>query len=201
MSTAIAEERLTVEQFYAKYGHCSGVELVRGRVVWPGQERGVPIGAEMPKFKHGVLCNHVSFLLTQHVKAEKLGWVATNDTFVPTGQDPPSVLGADVLYVSFARVPLAGDEIPEELTVAPDLVVEVRSPTDRWGEVFTKIGDYLEAGVAVVVVLDPVTRSASVYRPDDRQYIFEVDDKLTLPDVLPGFSVPVRELFAASPTS
>ena len=55
--------------------------------------------------------------------------------------------------------------------------------------------DYIRAGVPVVVILDPKTRSASVFRNQDRQDIFEADEILTVPDVLPGFAVPVASLF------
>lgn len=192
MSTTVAEERLTVAEFLKKYGHCSGVELVRGRVVWAGQERRAATGGvDVAKFRHGVICNRAARLLDEFVEANGLGWIAINDTFVPVG--PDTVRGADVLYISFGRVP-KGDA-PEDLTVPPELVIEVRSPTDRWTEVVAKMLEYLAAGVTVVVILDPKTRSASVFRDDDRQDIFETDDELTLPDVLPGFSVPVARFF------
>ena len=55
--------------------------------------------------------------------------------------------------------------------------------------------DYIRAGVPVVVILDPKTRSASVFRNQDRQDIFEADEILTVPDVLPGFAVSVASLF------
>jgi Uma2 family endonuclease len=193
MSTATAEKLLTVEEFMAKYGHCSGVELIRGRVVWAGGERSTRNGgAEVPKFPHGVYANQAAFLLTQFVRANNLGWVASNDTFVPIGTTG-SVLAPDVLFVSYAKVPKGAP--PEDLAAVPELVVEVRSPTDRWGDVFGKIGDFLNAGVRVVIVLDPATRSASVHRQDGDQQILRGEDKLTLPDVLPGFEVPVARFF------
>jgi Uma2 family endonuclease len=57
------------------------------------------------------------------------------------------------------------------------------------------VGEYLTAGVKVVVVLDAVTTSASVYRADELQQIFHNGDELVLPDVLPGFAVSVQRLF------
>jgi Uma2 family endonuclease len=75
------------------------------------------------------------------------------------------------------------------------LVVEVRSPSERWGELFAKIGEYLQAGVRVVIALDPATATASVYRPDELPQIFHNGDALVVPDVLPGFLVPVLRLF------
>ncbi|MFO0810857.1 MAG: Uma2 family endonuclease [Gemmataceae bacterium] len=61
---------------------------------------------------------------------------------------------------------------------------------------FAKVVEYLDVGVRVVVLLDPKTESASVYRADELQQIFHNGDELTIPDVLPGFAVPVRRLFA-----
>lgn len=192
MSTVVADERMTAAEFLKKYGHCSGVELVRGRVVWNGREAAPEReGAGMAKFRHGVISQNAARLLGDFVRANDLGWVAINDTFVPVG--PDTVRGADVLYVSYARVP-KGDP-PEDLAVPPELVIEVRSPTDRWTELMGKMLEYLAAGVDVVVILDPKTRSASVYRGEDRQDIFESTDELTIPDVLPGFAVPVARFF------
>jgi Uma2 family endonuclease len=74
-------------------------------------------------------------------------------------------------------------------------VIEVRSPSDSWSQLFGKVHEYLESGVSVVVIIDPATESASVYRNDARQQIFEKDETLTIPDVLPGFEVPVAGLF------
>jgi Uma2 family endonuclease len=183
---------MTVADFLKKYGHCSGVELVRGKVVWGGREAGhLSEELRMAKFRHGVYCNSAARLIDAYVQAHDLGWIAINDTFVPTETD--TVRGADVLYVSYNRVPKG--EPPEDLAGPPELVVEVRSPTDRWTTMIAKMLEYIEAGVTVVILLDPKTKSASVFRADDRQDIFEKDDTLTLPDVLPGFSVPVKKFF------
>ena len=195
MATATTVEKLTVKEFLAKYGHCSGVELVRGRVVWSGRlPTSLSEGFYMPEFKHGVVSARAAKLITDFVTANQLGRVAINDTFVTVNESEGSVRGADLLYVSFARLPAGPD--PEDLPVAPDLVVEVRSPTDRWGELFGKIGEYLSAGVAVVLVIDPKTATVSVYRDSGRQQILTTAEVLTLPDVLPGFSVPVSQFFA-----
>jgi len=86
--------------------------------------------------------------------------------------------------------------VPEGLLdVVPELVFEVRSPSDLWTDMIAKMLEYLSAGVSVVVILDPKTKSASVFRPSDRQDVIEADGTLTVPDVLPGFAVPVRSLF------
>lgn len=193
MSAATTEETLTVEEFMAKYGHCSGVELVRGRVVWPGREPEPTSGGHMPRFRHGVVSYRAVRLLSDFIEAHHLGWMAINDTFVRITDSPTTVRGADLLFVSYARLPEG--TAPEDLLVPPDLVVEVRSPTDLWTDMMGKAIEYLKAGVRVVVILDPPTASASVYRSDARQEIVQGTDEFTLPDVLPGFSVPVNKFF------
>jgi Uma2 family endonuclease len=99
-----------------------------------------------------------------------------------------------VCFFSYERLPKG--QIPEGLiTAVPELVFEVRSPSDRWTAVVAKALKYLNAGVKVVVILDPKTESATAYRPHDREVVFEAGDNLAVPDVLPEFSVAVRSLF------
>ena len=97
-------------------------------------------------------------------------------------------------YVGYGKLP-AGPSPEGMLEVTPDLVIEVRSPSDLWTDALAKMLDYLRASVPVVVILDPKTESASVFRSGTRQEMFEKDQTLTLPDVLPGFAVPVAQFF------
>jgi Uma2 family endonuclease len=148
----------------------------------------------MPFPKHGKICSCMGYFLYEHQLKHDLGHVMSNDSFVPTGRDPDTVRGADLCFYSYARLPKG--QIPDGLLpVVPNLVVEVRSPSERWGELFAKVGEYLKAGVDVVIVLDAATASASVYRADELQQIFHNGDNLVVPDVLPGFSVSVQRLF------
>ncbi|MGP0067948.1 MAG: Uma2 family endonuclease, partial [Isosphaeraceae bacterium] len=87
--------------------------------------------------------------------------------------------------------PLPGDYGPE----VPELVVEVRSPNDRWPKVHTKVAEYLNAGVTVVVVLDDESRTAVLYFSDRAALTLKPDDELTVPEILPGFAVSVRRFF------
>ena len=81
------------------------------------------------------------------------------------------------------------------LDVVPNLAVEVKSPDDRWKDILAKVAEYLNAGVSVVCVLDPKRSTVTVYQPDQPEQTFNADDTLTLPTVLPGFSVVVRRFF------
>lgn len=182
-TTTAAPPRLSIDEFLARYADLPGAELVNGVVKEPT--------VTFPR--HGKICLRIGGLILAHVEAHDLGHVMSNDSRVRVSAD--SVRGGDVIYFSYERLPKGA--VPEGLLpVAPDLVVEVKSPSDRWGELFVKVGEYIQAGVRAVVVLDPATESATVYRPVELQQIFHNGDDLTLPDVLPGFAVPVARLFA-----
>ena len=117
-----------------------------------------------------------------------------NDTGIVTDHDPDTVRGMDVCFYSYSRLP-KGPLPAKYAKVVPELVVEVRSPSDRWSRILKKVSEYLEVGVSVVCVLDPETETARVYRPDDPGRILSANEELTFPDILPGFAVPVRRFF------
>ncbi len=181
-----APTRLTAEQFAKRYAG-QRVELLFGRVV----------ELPMPFQEHGNVCNWAAFYLTQHVAANGLGRVTTNDSFVrvPMPDDADKVRGADVCYFSYDRLP-RGRFPSGLLDVTPELVVEVRSTWDTWAEIYRKVAEYLANDILVVLVFDPDTQSVTVFRPAQRQQAFEEHDTLTVPDVLPGWSVPVASFFA-----
>lgn len=181
-----APRPMTAEEFGNRYSG-DHVEYINGQV------REIPMAGA----QHGEVVNLAAFHLTTYTRSNRLGRVFAADTFVrvPTRSDPQRVYGADVAYVPFALLP---PEVPSPkgvLPVTPPLVVEVKSPFDTWTGLFEKVEDYLAAGVAVVVVIDPDDRVGAVHRPGAAQQPFAVGDTLTLPDVLPGFAVAVAELF------
>jgi Uma2 family endonuclease len=156
--------------------------------------RGIPVETPMPNMRHGLICSTVNRLMGNFVADQGLGRVMSNDSFVKVERDPDTLRGADVLFVSYERLPKG--PVPDGvLDVIPELVVEVVSPSDLWTELLGKAEEYLAAGVNVVVILDPKTETASVYRPGVNQHVFRRADALSVPDVLPGFSVPVAKLF------
>ena len=175
--------KMTVDEFFKLHGSESNVDLVRGVVV----------RCSMPGAEHGYVCTNASFELTAFARANKVGRVMGNDTLIRLSGD--TTRGADVCFLSYAKLP-ADRRLPAGvLEVVPELVVEVRSPSDLWTDALGKMLDYIRAGVAVVVILDPKTESASVFRSGTRQETFEKDETLALPDVLPGFAVPVARFF------
>jgi Uma2 family endonuclease len=184
MTTEALSPLLTAEQFRQLPDNGQPRELVRGRVV--------PMNVPAPL--HGYVCGNVIGILRDFVLKHDLGRVMGNDSGVVTERDPDTVRGADVSYYSFLRLPKG--PLPEGyLSVAPELVFEVRSPADRWKKVLAKVAEYLNAGVAVVCVLDAPTRTAHVYSEDEPTRVVQADQDLVLQDVLPGFRSPVRSFF------
>jgi Uma2 family endonuclease len=82
------------------------------------------------------------------------------------------------------------------LNVVPELVFEVRSPTDRWSKMLAKVSEYLEAGVTVVCLVDEDTEKVHVFRVDEQPQILHGTDEFSLPDILGDFHVEVRRFFA-----
>ena len=183
MPTA-APESMTEDEFFTRYGN-SRHELIDG----------VPVELPMPGLDHGFICNWFAFYLTQYAISRDCGRVAINDTLVRIRENPLTLLGPDVGYFSYGRVP-KGQVTRGASPVPPELAIEVRSPSEPWGEVITKVGLYLGVGVTAVVVLDAATKSVAVYRAPLGQQVFGADAELTIPDVLPGFAVPVSRFFA-----
>ena len=178
-----ADEPMTAEEFVARHGHESGVELVDG-YLWR-----LPV----PGGRHGEVCVSAVLVLGEFVRSRKLGRVLGNDTFVRTGDK--GYRGADVLFLSYDKLTADQPTPRGPLEVMPELVVEVKSPTDRRGELRHKVAEYEMAGVGVVVVLDPDLGVATVYRGEELPQRFHNGDEFTLPDVLPGFAVPVARFF------
>jgi len=79
----------------------------------------------------------------------------------------------------------------------PDLAVEVLLPSDRQGEVWRRIADYVDAGTPLIWVLDPRTQSALALPEGAMLLIVPRDGVLGGGEVLPGFAVPLREIFEA----
>jgi len=151
---------LTIDQFLDQYGE-RPADLIRGTVV----------EYDMPGFQHGRLCFQAAKLIDEFVTKKKLGRIVTNDTHVQIERGPDTARGMDVCYISFQRLPATLD--PERaLEIAPELVVEVRSPTDRWKGVLEKVIDHMNIGVDVVMVLDMKTTSITVFRQDEGQVTF-----------------------------
>lgn len=142
---------------------------------------------------HGERQVLVGAALVNEAQNRGLG-VARAEVGIVLRRNPDRVVGADAAFILTRSLPVRRS--PEGyLETIPELVVEIRSPNDTGPEVVTKVAEYHDAGVLVVWVFDDRTRTVAAHRPDGSVQVFREADTLTCPDLLPGFSVPVRNLF------
>jgi Uma2 family endonuclease len=134
-------------------------------------------------------------LIGCHLDVQPLGWALPGDTGYRCFPNRPKfVRKPDVSFIRFGR--LAGERIPTgDITIQPDLAVEVVSPNDLYDEVDRKISEYLDVGVRLVWVINPPSQTVHTYRPDGTARRLRATDTLDGADVLPGFQVAVSELF------
>lgn len=158
-------------------------ELVRGRM----------IVREPPGATHGDIVVNLIVVISQFVRARRLGRVLTESAYV-LFTDPDTVRGPDISFVRQERMP---DPIPRGfIRFAPDLAIEVLSPSNRPGEVLEKVADYLNAGTPLVWVVDPDRRQARVYRADGTISTMAENEILDGEDVLPGFTCTLSEVLS-----
>jgi len=149
---------------------------------------------EPPGALHGAVAAQIVARLAEHVRHHGLGRVFAAETGFHLRSDPDTVRAPDAAFVTRERIEAIG--IPAGYWPgAPDLAVEVVSPSDRGPQVEAKALDWLAAGSRAVVVLDPSDRVATVYRPDAAAEIVAGSRTLDLDHVVPGFAVPVADLF------
>jgi Uma2 family endonuclease len=173
---ATEEDLLAMPQDGHKY------ELVDGEI------RMSPSGG-----RHGVVEAQLVALLVPFVKQHHLGHVTCGDA----GFRLPSknVRSPDVGFVASGRFP--DDKVPDDFgDLAPDLAVEVLSPHDRPRHVLDKVGEYLEAGVRLIWVIDPRHGRAVVYRSLSDVRELGADGDLDGEDVVPGFRCALRDILS-----
>jgi len=108
-------------------------------------------------------------------------------------RNPDTVRGPDVSFVRADRFN-AEEAGRGYFRGAPDLAIEILSPSNRPGETHAKVADYLAAGARLVWVIDPAQRIVSVYRSLLSPRRIAADGVLNGEDVLPGFSFPIVDV-------
>lgn len=156
--------------------------------------RGVLKRMSPTEFLHHKVAGNVAALLPNFVTPRGLGVVGGEGGFV-LEIDPDTVLAPDVAFVRTDRLP-PEDQWDRFARLAPDLVVEVVSPSETAPEVEEKVGLYLAAGVPLVLVVGPRRRTVRVRTADGGDRLLTEADELDGGAVLPGFRVPVARLFA-----
>ncbi|HYP41871.1 MAG TPA: Uma2 family endonuclease [Chloroflexia bacterium] len=173
---------MTIEEF-SRLPDSEHKELVRGEVI-----ESMP-----PSKEHGRIAFVIGILLHRWVERGAGGQIGVESGFI-LARDPGIVRAPDVHYVSDARI-AADNEASAFWTIAPDLAVEVVSPSETAQEVRDKVREFLAAGTPLVWTVYPRTGEVIVHTADGLARTYSADDILEHPDVLPGFSCKVAELF------
>lgn len=150
-----------------------------------------------PGFEHGGLTSKSGVSLSNYVTTHELGEVVVGDVGFQLTTNPDTVRAPDVAFVSRERV-LAAGRVPGYWPGAPDLAVAVISPNDLYTEVDEKVAEWLEHGTRLVFVVNPRRQTVAVHRPGQPVRILGMDDVLDGEDVVPGWTLPVRDLFTSS---
>jgi Uma2 family endonuclease len=145
-------------------------------------------------FDHGATVDNFQFLLSAHVRANKLGVVVGAETGFRISRAPDTVRGVDVGFVRADRIPATGRPTGY-WDGPPDLAVEVLSPTDTVEAIEEKVDDYLSAGCPMVLVINPRRRTLTVHRPGRNPVILREGDSFSAEEVVPGFTCPVAAVF------
>jgi Uma2 family endonuclease len=181
---AIQSQFITAEDLLRLPDDGLRYELVRGEL-----RKMTPAGHQ-----HGRIAINITTPLDQHVRAHNLGVVYAAETGFKLATDPDTVRAPDVAFIRRDRVEAVGD-VEGYWPGAPDLAVEVISPSDTYTEVEEKIFYWLDAGVRLVIAANPRQHTVTVYRSRADIVLLTEDDTLDGSDVVPGWILPVREVF------
>jgi len=154
-------------------------------------DEGELIAKTKPARNHGRCQARIAYFLNGFVLPNRAGEVQTESGFV-LGRDPEILRGPDVAFVRAERlIGIPDDGWPE---LAPDLVVEVVSPSETASQINRKVRQFLAAGSQSVWVVYPDTRSVDVFESTGQHRVMKIGGTLTTP-ALPGFELTVAAIF------
>ena len=176
--------KITVAEFWAMPedpGH--RYELVDGELV---DMDGAP--------RHGKMTGHIYMLIASHVSGRNLPM----DVGVCTGfqMDPYTLRVPDVQVTTWERMAAYDEDAGGWPPFAPDVAIEVVSPSNSPAELDRKTAEYFANGSRAVWIADPDPRTVSIRRPEQPEQVFGVGDVLRGDPEIPGFTCPVADVFA-----
>lgn len=183
----VEQKLMTAEELLCMPDDGMRHELVQGEL------RTMPPGG----WGQGKQSSRLDRSLGNYVEAHGLGEVATNEPGFLLTRDPDTVRSPDVAFVRAERL-LEADPERGYYPGVPDLAVEVISPNDLYTDVDEKVAEWLEHGTRLVFVVNPRRRTVAVHRPGRDVRMLNVNDALDGEDVVPGWTLPVREIFDRS---
>lgn len=183
LMTTTAGKLITADELLAMpKGDGRRFELIRGVLV-----EKMPSGTSQ-----GLVSSRIDRILGNYAEDNDFGVTLSNDTGHRLDRDPDTVRAPDVAWFAPGRLPEDTAGFPE---LAPDLAVEVKSPSNSWPEITSKAYMWLSYGSQRVWVADPATATVTVYRLNQAPVTLGERDTLHDEELLPGFTTPVWRLF------
>jgi Uma2 family endonuclease len=149
----------------------------------------------MPPTKklHWIAEQNINHALSMHLEKNRIGRICPSDAGFILSHDPPTMRQPDVTFIRTERA----ERTPDNGYVegAPDLVVEVFSPSDSVPQLMRKTHQYLTAGALIVWIVYPERGEVHIFESGGSDRILTREDALDAPALLPGFSVAVKDLF------
>jgi Uma2 family endonuclease len=179
---------LTVEEYLAHPASRERTELIRGQIV--------PMSPS--NLGHGVIASNLQDAASPYVRHHRLGRWFGNDTGfdLPIPRDATSSVRApDGAFVRADRLPPGGVPLRGYGRLAPDLAAEVLSPGQTAADIDVRMRDYFAAGTRLFWVINPFARTVAVHSPVAPTRWLDEGDTLDAGDVMPGFTMPVADLF------
>jgi Uma2 family endonuclease len=185
MSTQV--QLMTADELLAMPDDGFSYELIKGELIKVSPP---------PGHEHGLVTMNIAGPLYEYVKNKNLGKVYAAETGFLLEQNPDTVRAADVAFIRSERIEKAGP-IKGYWVGAPDLAVEVVSPSDTVRRIEGKVAQWLEAGTCMVWVVSPRLHTVTVYRSLTDIETLTKNNTLDCGDVIPGFQISISEIFAA----
>ena len=179
---ATKQQLITVEKLEAMPPDGHKHELLWGELI-----------SVAPNFQHMEIAGRLMSRIGPFVEERRLGVVGPEGSFM-FARDPDLLLVPDVAFVEADRVPPKERKVGY-ITVVPNLVFEVISPSETAQTVHAKVMAYLDMGVSLVVVVHPERADVTVWDERRTARVLSEGEELTFGEVLPGIAVSVGELF------
>ncbi len=177
------EPLITIDQYERLPDSGERVELLRGRLIRESR----------PAYGHGILQARIARLIGNHIEQEGLPLLCATDFGCRLASDPDSLLAPDV---AVTRADRAATDAPGFFPGAPELVIEIISPSNRASDLQAKVLEYLDAGVRLVWIVFPQQRMVMAHTSRSTAHMLAKTELLDGRDALPGFQITVADLFS-----
>lgn len=168
-------------------------ELERLSLPYPAELYNGKVVYKMANLAHGIIQLLISAKLSVYLETNRIGYAMSETNFRLWPDRPRESRIPDIAFIKKERLPEDFYRFP---SLAPDLAVEIISPDDSFFKVMEKVDEYFSAGTQLVWLVIPNTREVLVCTAERK---YSVRDRLTAPELLPGFELPVSEIFEALP--